>query len=168
MGVALHPSPAGACAGLLCFGQGKEGPAHKPRRGLGRSSEHPPHHLSPQASQKYWGPASPMHKLPPIFAGNKDGERALSGEGARRRGVPRRTGEPGPVLVRGSVCAPAELIHHMDEVNDELMKKISHIKAQPQRHFRVERSQPVHLPLTFESGPDEVRAWLEAKAFSSR
>lgn len=57
----------------------------------------------------------------------------------------------------------------MDEVNDELIKKISYIKAQPpQRHFRVERSQPVHLPLTYESGPEEVRAWLEAKAFSSR
>ncbi|XP_012888840.1 PREDICTED: epidermal growth factor receptor kinase substrate 8-like protein 2 isoform X1 [Dipodomys ordii] len=86
-----------------------------------------------QANQKYWGPSSPTHKLPPTFAGNKD-----------------------------------ELIHHMDEVNDELMKKISHIKAQPQRHFRVERSQPVQLPLTFESGPDQVRAWLEAKAFSGR
>ncbi|NP_573454.2 epidermal growth factor receptor kinase substrate 8-like protein 2 [Mus musculus] len=86
-----------------------------------------------QSGQKYWGPASPTHKLPPIFAGNKE-----------------------------------ELIHHMDEVNDELMKKISHIKTQPQRNFRVERSQPVHLPLTFESGPDEVRAWLEAKAFSAR
>ncbi|KAM8814368.1 epidermal growth factor receptor kinase substrate 8-like protein 2 isoform 2-T2 [Rhynchonycteris naso] len=86
-----------------------------------------------QAGLKYWGPASPSHKLPPTFAGNKD-----------------------------------ELIHHMDEVNDELIKKISHIKAQPQRHFRVERSQPVRLPLTYESGPDEVRAWLEAKAFSSR
>lgn len=62
-----------------------------------------------------------------------------------------------------------ELIHQMDEVNDELIKKISYIKAQPpQRHFRVERSQPVHLPLTYESGPEEVRAWLEAKAFSSR
>ncbi|XP_048215460.1 epidermal growth factor receptor kinase substrate 8-like protein 2 isoform X2 [Perognathus longimembris pacificus] len=86
-----------------------------------------------QANQKYWGPSSPTHKLPPTFAGNKD-----------------------------------ELIHHMDEVNDELMKKISHIKSQPQRHFRVERSQPVHLPLTFESGPDQVRAWLEAKGFSGR
>lgn len=63
---------------------------------------------------------------------------------------------------------PTELIQHMDEVNEELMKKISHNKAQPQRHFRVERSQPVHLPLTFQSGPTEVRAWLEAKAFSSR
>lgn len=82
---------------------------------------------------KYWGPASPTHKLTPGFAGNK-----------------------------------GELMHHMDEVNDELIKKISHIKAQPTRHFRVERSQPVHLPLTYESGPIEVRAWLEAKAFSAR
>lgn len=86
-----------------------------------------------QSGQKYWGPASPTHKVPPMFAGNKE-----------------------------------ELIQHMDEVNEELMKKISHNKAQPQRHFRVERSQPVHLPLTFQSGPNEVRAWLEAKAFSSR
>ncbi|CAO2583873.1 Epidermal growth factor receptor kinase substrate 8-like protein 2 [Lemmus lemmus] len=86
-----------------------------------------------QSGQKYWGPASPTHKVPPMFAGKKE-----------------------------------ELIQHMDEVNEELMKKISHNKAQPQRHFRVERSQPVHLPLTFQSGPNEVRAWLEAKAFSSR
>ncbi|XP_026907159.1 epidermal growth factor receptor kinase substrate 8-like protein 2 isoform X2 [Acinonyx jubatus] len=86
-----------------------------------------------QASLKYWGPASPTHKLPPSFAGNKE-----------------------------------ELIHHMDEVNDELIKKISNIKTQPQRHFRVERSQPVGLPLTYESEPHEVRAWLEAKAFSPR
>lgn len=86
-----------------------------------------------QPGLKYWGPASPTHKLPPSFAGNKE-----------------------------------ELIHHMDEVNDELLKKISHFKAQPQRHFRVERSHPVRLPLTYESGPMEVRAWLEAKAFSAR
>ncbi|XP_049748910.1 epidermal growth factor receptor kinase substrate 8-like protein 2 isoform X1 [Elephas maximus indicus] len=86
-----------------------------------------------QASLKYWGPASPTHKLPANFAGNKD-----------------------------------ELIHHMDEVNDELVRRISNTKAQPQRHFRVERSQPVNLPLTFESSPNEVRAWLEAKAFSPR
>ncbi|XP_062949785.1 epidermal growth factor receptor kinase substrate 8-like protein 2 [Cynocephalus volans] len=86
-----------------------------------------------QAGQKYWGPASPTHKLPASFAGNKD-----------------------------------ELMQHMDEVNDELLRKISHIKAQPQRQFRVGRSQHVHRPLTYESGPGEVRAWLEAKAFSSR
>lgn len=86
-----------------------------------------------QSGQKYWGPTSPTHKVPPIFAGNKE-----------------------------------ELIQQMDEVNEELIKKITHNKGQPQRHFRVERSQPVHLPLTYQSGPEEVRAWLEAKAFSSR
>ncbi|XP_036867431.1 epidermal growth factor receptor kinase substrate 8-like protein 2 isoform X1 [Manis javanica] len=87
-----------------------------------------------QASQKYWGAASPTHKVPPSFSGGKD-----------------------------------ELIQHMDEVNDELVRIISHIKTQPpQRHFRVERSQPVRQPLTYESGPEEVRAWLEAKAFSPR
>ncbi|KAG5196727.1 hypothetical protein JEQ12_011413 [Ovis aries] len=82
---------------------------------------------------KYWGPASPTHKLPPSFAGNKD-----------------------------------ELMQHMDEVNDELAKKISNIRAQPARPFRVERSQPAAPPLTHASGPREVRAWLEAKAFSAR
>ncbi|XP_053418728.1 epidermal growth factor receptor kinase substrate 8-like protein 2 isoform X3 [Nycticebus coucang] len=86
-----------------------------------------------QAGSKYWGPASPTHKLPATFAGNK-----------------------------------GELIQYMDEVNDELVKKISQVKAQPQRHFRVERPPPVHLPLTYASGPSEVRAWLEAKAFSPR
>ncbi|KAK2507191.1 hypothetical protein MC885_001081, partial [Smutsia gigantea] len=116
-----------------------------------------------QASQKYRGAASPTHKLPPSFAGSKDGERL------RRRGA-----GPGPLgrgAGRGPECAvpPSELIQHMDEVNDELVRIISHIKTQPpQRHFRVERSQPVRQPLTYESGPEEVRAWLEAKAFSPR
>nr|XP_048314245.1 epidermal growth factor receptor kinase substrate 8-like protein 2 [Myodes glareolus]XP_048314246.1 epidermal growth factor receptor kinase substrate 8-like protein 2 [Myodes glareolus] len=86
-----------------------------------------------QSGQKYWGPASPTHKVHPMFAGKKE-----------------------------------KVIQHMDEVNEELIKMISHNKGQPQRHFRVERSQPVHLPLTFQSEPKEVRAWLEAKAFSSR
>ncbi|XP_069911501.1 epidermal growth factor receptor kinase substrate 8-like protein 2 isoform X2 [Oryctolagus cuniculus] len=86
-----------------------------------------------EAGQKYWGPASPTHKLPPSFAGNKD-----------------------------------ELIHHMDEVNDELVRKINHIRAQPPRQPRAERSAPAHPPLSFDSGPEEVRAWLEAKAFSAR
>lgn len=86
-----------------------------------------------QSGQKYWGPASPTHKVHPMFAGKKE-----------------------------------DVIQHMDEVNEELIKMISHNKAHPQRHFRVERSQPVHLPLTFQSEPEEVRAWLEAKAFSSR
>ncbi|KAH0621005.1 hypothetical protein JD844_021987 [Phrynosoma platyrhinos] len=60
-----------------------------------------------------------------------------------------------------------EMIHHMDEVNDELLKKISNIKVQaPQRNFKVEKAQHVHVPMTFESNAQEVKAWLEANSFS--
>uniref|UniRef100_A0A8C2S0F6 SH3 domain-containing protein n=1 Tax=Capra hircus TaxID=9925 RepID=A0A8C2S0F6_CAPHI len=86
---------------------------------------------------KYWGPASPTHKLPPSFAGNKDGEGW------------------GPWT---------PLMQHMDEVNDELAKKISNIRAQPARPFRVERSQPAAPPLTHASGPREVRVCGEEGA----
>lgn len=92
------------------------------------------------------------------------GTGAEPGGGGGRRRAEGRGGWGG--AERGA--PPAELIHHMDEVNDELIRRISHIKTQPQRNFRVERSQPVGLPLTYESGPAEVRAWLEAKAFSAR
>uniref|UniRef100_A0A452I279 Epidermal growth factor receptor kinase substrate 8-like protein 2 n=1 Tax=Gopherus agassizii TaxID=38772 RepID=A0A452I279_9SAUR len=60
-----------------------------------------------------------------------------------------------------------ELIHHMDEVNDELLKKITTSKVQPhQRNFKVEKTQQVGVPLTFESSAEEVKAWLEANSFS--
>lgn len=36
-----------------------------------------------QAGMKYWGPTSPTHKLPPTFAGNKDGEGCAVGTGAQ-------------------------------------------------------------------------------------
>lgn len=82
----------------------------------------------------------------------------------RRRG----RGALGPSGAGLSRLTPAELMQHMDEVNDELVKKISNIRTQPARPFRVERNQPVPPPLTQASGPREVRAWLEAKAFSAR
>uniref|UniRef100_A0A8C9EM92 Epidermal growth factor receptor kinase substrate 8-like protein 2 n=1 Tax=Pavo cristatus TaxID=9049 RepID=A0A8C9EM92_PAVCR len=60
-----------------------------------------------------------------------------------------------------------KLLHQMDEVNDELLKKITNSKIQPpQRNFRVEKPQEVFVPLTFESSAEEVKAWLEAKSFS--
>uniref|UniRef100_A0A8C3UUH2 Epidermal growth factor receptor kinase substrate 8-like protein 2 n=1 Tax=Catharus ustulatus TaxID=91951 RepID=A0A8C3UUH2_CATUS len=60
-----------------------------------------------------------------------------------------------------------ELIHQMDELNDELLKKITNNKIQPpQRNFKVEKPQQVFVPLTFESSTEEVKAWLEAKSFS--
>lgn len=56
----------------------------------------------------------------------------------------------------------------MDEVNDELLKKITSSKNQPPaRNFKVpdRHSGPV-VPLTFGSSPAEVTAWLHAKEFS--
>ncbi|XP_025054336.1 epidermal growth factor receptor kinase substrate 8-like protein 2 isoform X2 [Alligator sinensis] len=93
------------------------------------------------------GPSSPTHKLPVSYAGDKWGSEMLA-----------RNSSPD---------AKEQMIHHMDEVNDELLKKITNIKIQPpQRHFRVEKSQQALVPLTFESSAEEVKAWLEAKSFS--
>ncbi|XP_071274388.1 epidermal growth factor receptor kinase substrate 8-like protein 2 [Agelaius tricolor] len=63
--------------------------------------------------------------------------------------------------------AQGELIHQMDELNDELLKKITNNTIQPpHRNFKVEKPQQVFVPLTFESSTEEVKAWLEAKSFS--
>uniref|UniRef100_A0AAZ3RCZ8 SH3 domain-containing protein n=1 Tax=Oncorhynchus tshawytscha TaxID=74940 RepID=A0AAZ3RCZ8_ONCTS len=59
--------------------------------------------------------------------------------------------------------------HQMDEVNDELLKRITTNKSNPPgRNFRVERpsdssSSP---PLTLDSSPPQVTTWLNAKGFS--
>lgn len=55
-----------------------------------------------QAGLKYWGPTSPTHKLPPSFAGNKDGEGWAVGTGAQShlegQGAPHQgRGSPGVV-----------------------------------------------------------------------
>ncbi|XP_068115850.1 epidermal growth factor receptor kinase substrate 8-like protein 2 isoform X2 [Hyperolius riggenbachi] len=59
---------------------------------------------------------------------------------------------------------PIELIQDMDEVNDEL--KNNKTKQRPKRNFVTPKAQQVHVPLTFHSEPEEVKAWLEAKGFS--
>uniref|UniRef100_A0A7N4PFB1 EPS8 signaling adaptor L2 n=1 Tax=Sarcophilus harrisii TaxID=9305 RepID=A0A7N4PFB1_SARHA len=59
-----------------------------------------------------------------------------------------------------------DLIHHMDELNHELIMKITNSRGQPpHRNFRVEKSRPA-APLTYDSSAQEVRMWLEAKSFS--
>ncbi|XP_041132346.1 epidermal growth factor receptor kinase substrate 8-like protein 2 isoform X2 [Polyodon spathula] len=58
-------------------------------------------------------------------------------------------------------------IHQMDEVNDELLKRITTNKTQPPaRNFKVERAQSALVPLNFGSGAGQVKAWLEGKGFS--
>ncbi|NWT13276.1 ES8L2 protein, partial [Vireo altiloquus] len=98
-------------------------------------------------SPRGYGPSSPTHKLPASYAGDKWGSEMLS------RNSPQDAKE--------------QLIHQMDELNDELLKKITNNKIQPpHRNFKVEKPQQVFVPLTFESSTEEVKAWLEAKSFS--
>ncbi|XP_062433635.1 epidermal growth factor receptor kinase substrate 8-like protein 2 isoform X3 [Rhea pennata] len=108
-----------------------------------------------QSNQRYkgdlsprgYGPSSPTHKLPASYAGDKWGSEMLA------RNSPQDAKE--------------QLMHQMDELNDELLKKITNSKIQPpQRNFKVEKHQQVLVPLTFESSAEEVKAWLEAKSFS--
>ncbi|XP_072528440.1 epidermal growth factor receptor kinase substrate 8-like protein 2 isoform X2 [Salminus brasiliensis] len=55
----------------------------------------------------------------------------------------------------------------MDEVNDELLKRITASKIQqPTRNFKVERHSSRAIPLTFNSTPAEVTTWLNGKGFS--
>ncbi|KAM8807827.1 epidermal growth factor receptor kinase substrate 8-like protein 2 [Eudromia elegans] len=108
-----------------------------------------------QSNQRYkgdlsprgYGPSSPTHKLPASYAGDKWGSEMLA------RNSPQDAKE--------------QLMHQMDELNDELLKKITNSKIHPPtRNFKVERPQQVLVPLTFESSAEEVKAWLEAKSFS--
>ncbi|XP_075996869.1 epidermal growth factor receptor kinase substrate 8-like protein 2 isoform X2 [Genypterus blacodes] len=59
------------------------------------------------------------------------------------------------------------LTQHMDVVNDELLKRITATKGQPPaRNYRVERPASSQVPLTFDSDPEKVIAWLSANGFS--
>ncbi|KAM4734861.1 LOW QUALITY PROTEIN: epidermal growth factor receptor kinase substrate 8-like protein 2 [Anableps anableps] len=54
----------------------------------------------------------------------------------------------------------------MDEVNNELLMKITANKNPPPRKIRIERPAAPQVPLNFDSSPQQVTAWLSAKAFS--
>ncbi|XP_053740894.1 epidermal growth factor receptor kinase substrate 8-like protein 2 isoform X2 [Synchiropus splendidus] len=67
--------------------------------------------------------------------------------------------------------APSSPIHgtkdrKMDDVNNELSAILKNKPQAPIRKFRVERNSTSHVPLTFDSSPEQVMAWLTAKDFS--
>ncbi|MBN3317037.1 ES8L2 protein, partial [Atractosteus spatula] len=65
------------------------------------------------------------------------------------------------------VCPCASRAQHMDEVNDELLKRITNTRGQPPaRNFRIERQASTPVPLTFDSPPAQVSTWLQSKGFS--
>ncbi|XP_044130894.1 epidermal growth factor receptor kinase substrate 8-like protein 2 [Bufo gargarizans] len=93
--------------------------------------------LSPRA------PISPAYKIPGSYAGDKWGSETTGWSNNQKE----------------------QIIHNMDELNDELLKKLTSQQA-PKRNFAAPKVQQVHAPLTFQSEPEEVKAWLEAKGFS--
>ncbi|KAG9352605.1 hypothetical protein JZ751_021019, partial [Albula glossodonta] len=54
----------------------------------------------------------------------------------------------------------------MDEVNDELLKRITTKTQPPARNFRVERPASSSIPLSFDSNPQQVTTWLNALGFT--
>ncbi|XP_068116924.1 epidermal growth factor receptor kinase substrate 8-like protein 2 isoform X2 [Hyperolius riggenbachi] len=90
-------------------------------------------------------PISPAFKLPSSYAGDKWGSEMAKWSTSQN--------------------TKEKLIRDMDEVNDELLKKIT-TNQPPKRNFVTPKAQQVHVPLTFHSEPEEVKAWLEAKGFS--
>ncbi|KAM9807735.1 epidermal growth factor receptor kinase substrate 8-like protein 2 [Neosynchiropus ocellatus] len=54
----------------------------------------------------------------------------------------------------------------MDDVNNELSVILKNKPQAPIRKFRVERNSTSNVPLTFDSSPEQVMAWLTAKEFT--
>ncbi|XP_056657058.1 epidermal growth factor receptor kinase substrate 8-like protein 2 isoform X2 [Monodelphis domestica] len=108
-------------------------------------------------------------KLEDVYSLNEQDSQKYRGDLSPRGPGPTSPFHKLPPSYAGDKDAKEQLIHHMDELNHELIQKMSNPKGQPpQRNFRVERSRPVLAPLTYHSSAQEVRMWLEAKSFSPR
>ncbi|XP_069019786.1 epidermal growth factor receptor kinase substrate 8-like protein 2 isoform X3 [Embiotoca jacksoni] len=80
-----------------------------------------------------------------------------------------RTSPPGSLSQGDSFNKGRPKDKMMDEVNSELLMMITANKSQPPtRKFRVERPSGSHVPLTFDSKPEQVTAWLSAKGFAKQ
>ncbi|XP_043943214.1 epidermal growth factor receptor kinase substrate 8 [Protopterus annectens] len=55
----------------------------------------------------------------------------------------------------------------MEEVQDELIHRLTIGKSAAQKKLQVPRSNPTPVNLNFDSSQEDVRAWLEAKGFSA-
>ncbi|XP_037539472.1 epidermal growth factor receptor kinase substrate 8-like protein 2 [Nematolebias whitei] len=73
---------------------------------------------------------------------------------------------PGPMSRGDSFNRGPQKDKMMDEVNNELLIKITANKSQPPRKIRIERSSATQVPLTSDSNLEQVTTWLNAKGFS--
>ncbi|XP_043915066.1 epidermal growth factor receptor kinase substrate 8-like protein 2 [Protopterus annectens] len=113
-------------------------------------------HSLPGQRPRGMGQSSPNHSP----SGTLSGDRKWSD----RRSI----GDmPGPPRSAVPFFNSPDRIQQMDNLNEELAIKIAISKNHPgQRNFRIEKNPQTQAPLSFDSGPDEVKAWMEAKGFS--
>ncbi|XP_027884072.1 epidermal growth factor receptor kinase substrate 8-like protein 2 isoform X2 [Xiphophorus couchianus] len=79
-----------------------------------------------------------------------------------------RSSPTDPLHKRDSFKGGIQKDKKMDEVNNELLMKITANKNPPPRKIRIERPAAPQVPLTSESSPEQVTKWLNAKAFSKQ
>eukprot|EP00062_Callorhinchus_milii_P023415 gi/632982289/ref/XP_007908055.1/ PREDICTED: epidermal growth factor receptor kinase substrate 8-like protein 1 [Callorhinchus milii] len=53
------------------------------------------------------------------------------------------------------------------KINEELLLRLTSGRVAPQKSFQVQKTLDTSVPLNYDSPASEVRAWLEAKGFSS-
>uniref|UniRef100_A0A4W3J3Q8 EPS8 signaling adaptor L2 n=1 Tax=Callorhinchus milii TaxID=7868 RepID=A0A4W3J3Q8_CALMI len=72
-----------------------------------------------------------------------------------------------PGIISKPMSREKQMFNQMDEVNDELLHLITSNKTKPQaRNFHLPKQSSVSVPFSYESSAEEVKAWLDAKAFS--
>nr|XP_033816242.1 epidermal growth factor receptor kinase substrate 8-like protein 1 isoform X2 [Geotrypetes seraphini] len=74
--------------------------------------------------------------------------------------------ESSETLNRDSISEKDKL-NQINIMNEELLIRLANGRTAPQKTFSVQRTLDTSIPLSDESGPAEVKAWLEAKGFNS-
>lgn len=54
----------------------------------------------------------------------------------------------------------------MEEVQDELFQRLTIGRSAAQRKFHVPRQNVPAINITYDSSPEEVKAWLQSKGFN--
>ncbi|XP_030069849.1 epidermal growth factor receptor kinase substrate 8 [Microcaecilia unicolor] len=110
------------------------------------------------------GPAPPL-TLPPVLAA--ESRPPLSGNISRQSST---SSDSGSSITRDNQRYRQLPVDHrksqMEEVQDELMHRLTIGRTAAQKKFHVPRSQGPVVNITYESSSEDVKMWLESKGFN--